>query len=243
MPGKVFLLGGTAEGAELARRLEARGIDIIYAMAGRTSGNAPAGREHKGGFGGLGGLVAHLVREKPDVIIDATHPFAANISRTVAQACFGLKLPRLILTRPAWAGEPGDMWYFADNLPHAVQLAPKLGKRLFLAMGGGGGAAFADVPGVWRALRVVEPLKTPLNVEMLVVGKGPYTLAAEMKFMRQQKIDLLVCRNSGGEIGLAKLIAARRLGIPLLMIRRPALEPGEIVSSIEKAEAWLLSRL
>ncbi len=243
MPGKVFLLGGTAEAAQLARRLESLGIDIIYAMAGRTSGKAPAGREHKGGFSGSGGLLAHLAREKPVALIDATHPFAVNISKTAAQACQELKLPRLILRRPPWAAEPGDLWHLADDLADAVRLAPKLGKRIFLAMGGGGGEAFVNLSGIWRALRVAEQLKNPPKVEMLVVGKGPFTLASELKLMHQHKFDLMVCRNSGGESGLAKLIAARRLGLPLLMIRRPPPEPGEIVASIEKAEAWLLSRL
>ncbi len=223
MPAKVLILGGTAEGAAAARHLVASGIAVVTSFAGRTAGlPAVPGQVRVGGFGGVAGLSAYLVAEGITRVIDATHPFATTISRQARQACAALDLPLERVDRPLWAKHPGDRWHWADDPAMAARMAPGLGRRILLTTGLGSLAAFAKAGGPLYVVRLLaEPRRLPLRDYRIVLGRGPFSLADEVALMRVFRIDLLVTKASGGPATEAKIIAARRLRIPVLLIRRP----------------------
>lgn len=224
MPDRVLVLGGTAEGVAVARRLSDAGVEVITSLAGRLAASPdPPGRVRVGGFGGPAGLMDFLSAEGITRVIDATHPFAATISRHAVLACRRLGLPLERVVRPEWAAHPGDRWHWADDLAMAARMAPRLGRRILLTVGAGGVAAFTRSGGPFYLVRLIEPPpRLALPRYEVVLGRGPFTVAGELALMRAYAIDLVITKASGGVATEAKIIAARRLGIPVLMIRRPA---------------------
>lgn len=223
MPDKILILGGTGEGAAAARRLTAGGTQVITSFAGRI-GTLPdvPGRVRVGGFGGVQGLTDYLAAEGITRVIDATHPFATAISRHARAACAALGLPLERLDRPHWTKHPGDRWHWADDMAMAARMAPKLGRRILLTVGAGSLAVFAKSGGPLYVVRLIEaPRRLPLRDYRVILGRGPFSLADEMALMRIFRIDLLVTKASGGPATEAKIAAARRLRIPVLLIRRP----------------------
>lgn len=224
MRDRILILGGTGEAAGLAARLAAEGAEVITSLAGRLS-HLPvlAGAVRVGGFGGVEGLVAYLQREGITRVIDATHPFAATISAHAEAACRQLGLPLERLARPLWAKHPGDRWHWAGDMAMAARLAARLGRRVLLTVGAGEVAAFAKTGGPSYVVRLIEAprRRLPLRDYRVVLGRGPFRLEGEIVLMRRFRIDLLVTKASGGPATEAKIIAARKLGIPVVMVRRP----------------------
>lgn len=226
MPEKILILGGTAEAADLARQLsrDNSGAAVVTSLAGRLK-ERPAlpGTVRIGGFGGAEGLAAFLRREGITRVIDATHPFAARISAEAAEACRRLGLPLQRLRRPAWRRRPGDRWHWADDLAMAGRMAPGLGRRIFLTVGTQELRAFFHRGGPFYLVRLIEaparPLPLPSHAVML--GRGPFDIEQELALLRSFAIDLVVTKASGGAATEAKIAAARRLRIPVLMVRRP----------------------
>lgn len=250
MTKRLLILGGTAEAAALAEALTRRfasDLEVINALAGRTSEpRLPAGTVRVGGFGGVEGLETFLRAERIDALIDATHPFAATISRHAAEASMRAHVPRLVLTRPAWSPAPGDRWTVAENDARAADATRDIrARRVFLTTGSRGLAPFAALSDVWFLLRLIEPPATPIPLAQhrLILARGPFGVGAERTLMQDERIDLLVTRASGGEATEGKLIAARELGLPVILIDRPPPPPGETVNSIDEALAWLSARL
>lgn len=248
IPRLLLILGGTAEAAELARRVVARfgdGVRVVTSLAGRTRPPALPGKVRIGGFGGAEGLRAYLEDQAIGAVIDATHPFAATISAHAEEACREAGVPRLALVRPPWTPGPGERWIEADDFSAAARSLPDLGRRAFLALGRDNLQAFAGVPGVWFLVRVLEadgpPL--PLSAGAVVVGRPPFRVAEEEVLMAEQRIDVLVSKQSGGTSGRAKLDAARNLGIPVLLIRRPRPPAGEMVATVDETLAWLVAHI
>jgi precorrin-6A/cobalt-precorrin-6A reductase len=242
----VLILGGTAEARELAGRLAATaGVRAVSSLAGRVSDPAlPAGEVRIGGFGGAGGLADWLTAENVAAVIDATHPFAQGISANAAAACVRTGTPLLSLVRPAWAAGERDAWHEAGSLPDAARLLPSLGRRAFLTTGRQGLAAFASLEQAWFLIRCVDPPSGPLPPACeVILSRGPYHAGAEMALMRGHEIDVLVTKNSGGELTAGKLDAAREMGIPVIMVRRPLLPDVPRRSTVAGAESWLLSQL
>ncbi len=223
MPDKILILGGTSEGAAAARRLAASGVAVVTSFAGRTAAPpALPGQVRVGGFGGLAGLAGYLVAEGITRVIDATHPFAMAISQQARLACAELGLPLQRLERPLWTKHPGDRWHWADDPAMAARLAPGLGRRILLTVGIGSLAAFAKSGGPLYVVRLIAaPRRLPLRDYRIVLGRGPFPLVDELALMRAFRIDLLVTKASGGAATEAKIVAARQLGIPVLLIRRP----------------------
>lgn len=223
MPDKILILGGTGEAAREARRLAAAGVPVITSLAGRlTSLPDLPGTVRVGGFGGAEGLIDYLRHEGVTRVIDATHPFAAAISRHARVACATLGLPLARLERPLWPRHPGDRWHWADDMAMAARMAPKLGRRILLTTGAGSLAAFARSGGPHYVVRLIEePSRLPLHDYRIVLGRGPFSLAEEVALMADFRIDLLVSKASGGNATGAKIAAARRLRIPVLLVRRP----------------------
>ena len=237
---RVLILGGTTEAAALARGLS--GVGVITSLAGRT--RAPAalpGEVRVGGFGGAEGLAAYLEERGITAVVDATHPFAATISRHAEAACRLRPTPRLILARPAWTRQPGDRWIEVDDMAAAVA-AISAGARVFLTVGRQELTAFASRTDAWMLARVIDPPEQPIDGVTLVTGRGPFDLEAERALLAEHGITVVVAKNSGGEASYPKLAAARELNIPVIMVRRPELPPGEVVGTVEEALDWLKRR-
>jgi len=236
---RILLLGGTGEARALAARLHP-GTDIVSSLAGRVLDPAlPAGPVRIGGFGGVAGLRQWLRDNGITAVVDATHPFAATMSAHAARACADLELPHLVLARPAW--DPGDAILVASDAEAADVVSRQGYARVFLTTGRSGVAPFADSD-AWFLIRVVTPPEVdalPRNHEVLL-SRGPYGYDDEYKLLRDNTIDALVTKNSGGRLTEAKLAAADALGVAVVMIDRPPLPPGvRTVSTVDEAVDWV----
>lgn len=248
LPARLLILGGTSEAAALARAAIARfspRIETVTSLAGRTATPGPiAGSLRIGRFGGAGGLAAYLHRERIDLVVDATHPFAATIAANAATACAQIGVPRLKLLRVSWRAQPGDDWREAADFAAAAGMVEASGRRIFLTTGPGYLGAFAKSNGIWFLVRLLQPAPAPLPLVAYktVIGRPPFTVEAEQALLAENRIDTLVSKQSGGPAE-AKLTAARSLGVSVIMIRRPAPPPGERVETVEEAMLWLAVRL
>lgn len=231
----VLVLGGTTEGRLLANALAADGVPAVVSLAGRVRAPAPLpGEVRVGGFGGVAGLVAWLRDRRVAAIVDATHPFAAQMTANAAAAAAATGVPLLVLRRPGWTAGPADDWRAVGSLDAAAALLPDLGERVFLTTGRTELAMFADLDR-WFLVRSVDPPEPPLprRVEV-VLDRGPFTVPGELRLLREHRIDVVVTKNSGGTD--AKLVAARELGLPVVLVERPALPAGvDVVTTVDDA--------
>lgn len=237
----ILLLGGTAEANLLAKRIAERwpSLRLITSLAGRTATPIlPAGDVRIGGFGGVEGLAGFIRQEGIARMIDATHPFAAGMSRNAAEAAQRTGIPRIAFVRPPWMKGTGDLWQSVACLKSASDALPPRA-RPFLALGRQHLAPFRHRTDLRPVLRMVDPPVDPLPFPAdLVIGK-PLGVQAEFDLFRSYGITHLVCRNSGGLASYAKIEAARTLTLPVIMIARPPEPPDPIVSSVEAALDWL----
>jgi precorrin-6A/cobalt-precorrin-6A reductase len=246
---RVLLLGGTGEAVALARQALARfgpRLALTTSLAGRTARPMPVpGDVRIGGFGGAGGLADYLRGQAVEVLIDATHPFAGQISHHARLACEAAGVARLMLLRPPWPRHDLDRWVEVESLAGAAGVVGKLGRRAWLTVGAAELQAFADVVDVRFLVRLIAapPQPLPLRFHEIVLGRGPFTVAAERHIIERHAIDVLVCKASGGAATEAKLIAAREMSLPVVMVRRPPREPGEAVDNVAEAMAWLERRM
>jgi precorrin-6A/cobalt-precorrin-6A reductase len=239
----VLILGGTWEARQIAAALAARpALSVVTSLAGRTvEPRRPAGELRIGGFGGAAGLAGYLRAAAIDRVIDATHPYAATISRHAMEASETVGRPLLRFERKAWQAETGDRWVEVDSLAAAVRVIPSLGRRAFLTIGVKELGAFAGLPAVWFLVRLVEAPSEPppLADYEILLGRGPFDLAAERTLLHDHRIDFIIAKNSGGQASYAKIAAARALGLPVMLLRRPALPAAETVDSIDQVVRWV----
>lgn len=221
----VLILGGTGEARELASLLVARGQRVVSSLAGRVSRpRLPVGEVRIGGFGGVEGLAAYLQDSGVRAVVDATHPFARVISGNAAAACGSVRIPLLRLERPGWRHAPGaESWHWVDNHDAAAEAAARLGRRPLLTVGRQSLDRFTgplgDLPAV---VRVVDPPDHPLPEQWLVLrARGPYTEAGELELLDRHAIDVLVTKDSGGELTWPKMAVATQAGVPVVVVRRP----------------------
>jgi len=236
----ILVLGGTGEARELADALDKDGIAVLSSLAGRVSNpRLPRGEVRVGGFGGPEAFAGWLREHRIAAVIDATHPFAARISASAAQACPAAGVPLLRLERPGWAERPGDQWRWVPDLADAAAAIPSLGRRVLLTTGRQGLAAFAGVTEAWFLIRCVEPPDPPLPAgHELLLDRGPYTLAGELQLIDLHSIDLVVTKDSGGGLTEAKLDAARERRLPVIVVRRPARPALGTVHTVAEALTW-----
>jgi precorrin-6A/cobalt-precorrin-6A reductase len=242
---RILILGGTHEGFELAEQLAAMGgVDFISSLAGRTrEPRRPTGVVRTGGFGGAHGLADYLRTERITHLVNATHPFAAQISANAVEAAQAAGVPLLRLLRPAWTARRDDRWVAARHAAEAAELCRRQGGRIFLTLGSGELDAFAEIRNAHFLVRMVDaPERLPLSDYRVIAARGPFTLHDELRLLAEHHIGLMVAKNSGGEATYAKLEAARRMGVAVIMIERPAiaLDPrSPAVASVAEVIAWV----
>jgi precorrin-6A/cobalt-precorrin-6A reductase len=238
---RALILGGTADASLLAAELARAGIDAVYSYGGRT--RAPTDQPlptRIGGFGGVRGLADYIRREGITHVIDATHPFAAEMSRHAVEACAQTCTPLIALERAPWTRAFGDNWIDVADVNTAVAALPEAPATVFLAIGRQHIAPFATKPQHSYTLRFVDPPEAPLPFAAdVIVSRGPFTLDSELEMMRSRGIAWIVARNSGGDGARAKIDAARTLGLPVVMISRPALPERRRVESVADVMQWL----
>lgn len=242
---KVLILGGTGEAKILASKMEEiKGISAIASFAGRTKEHITLTTPCRtGGFGGVRGLVDYLRQESIDCVIDATHPFASQISFNAAQATSECSIPRLMLIRPAWEKVEGDRWIEVESHQEATNILPQLAQRVFLTIGRQELAIYAYLKDIWFLMRMIDPPEPPIPKGKLLLQRGPFSLESERELLQKYRIGAIVSKNSGGDATYPKIIAARELGITVVMVQRPPIPKGEKVADVESVITWLENRL
>src|ERR1700730_4328921 len=216
---RIFILGGTREASMLARRLaEDVTIKPMLSFAGRTENPVlPPIPFRIGGFGGTDGLYHYLGAENIDAVIDATHPFAVRISENARSACRRAHIPLVAFTRPAWEQQGGDRWIEVDDIDVAVRALGDRPRRVLLTHGRLQLSPFARSP---QHTYIVRAIDRPADImalprHRLILARGPFAKAAEGQLMGDERVDIVVSKNSGGSATYAKIEAARELGIPV----------------------------
>ena len=206
---------------EAANALVARGQSVITSLAGVTrTPHLPQGEIRVGGFGGVEGLIKYLNQEKFDLVLDATHPFAAQMSAHAYAACARVGVKLIRLQAPAWQSQQGDDWLNVDSVAEAVQALPK-NANVVVTVGRKEIAAFFARPDLSGLARMIEPPNAIVPAQwQVLLERPPFTLDAEIDLLRASEADILVSKNAGGTRA-TKLDAAAALGLRVVMIVRP----------------------
>jgi len=238
----ILVLGGTIEATRLVAALADAGLTTTLSYAGRVERPKPQPVPVRvGGFGGADGLANYLRMHAITHLIDATHPFAAQISRNALHAAQATGTPLIALTRPPWTAQQGDRWHNVPDIAGAVAALTGPPRRILLALGRMHLAAFADQPQHHYLLRLVDPPETPppLPDHHIILDRGPFDAASDQALMRAHRIECVVSKNAGGSGAQAKLTAARALDLPVVMIDRPALPIRQESHDIAATLDWL----
>jgi precorrin-6A/cobalt-precorrin-6A reductase len=237
-----LILGGTTETTALCKALSEAGQSGTVSLAGRVARPARHPLPQRiGGFGGVDGLIQYINDNNITHLIDATHPFAAKMSSNAVHACHAANIPLIALTRAPWQPEQGDDWFNVPDIPAAVAALDIPRERVMLAVGRMHLNQFTPNPQHFYLLRLVDAPSTPLSFpdHFAVINRGPFTAEDDLALMRTHGITRVVSKNSGGTGARSKLIAARSLNIPVVMIDRPALPTRKETASLAEVLAWL----
>lgn len=231
---RVLILGGTTEASAIARALaDDSRFDAVLSFAGRTRAPLPPPIPFRvGGFGGVAGLADYVRRERFDALVDATHPFAVQIKANAA----AVDVARVAVLRPAWTSVAGDRWTHVATMTEACAALGPQPRRVFLTVGQQELAPF-DPPHHYLIRSVDPPARVPAGAQV-ITARGPFDVAAETALLAAHNIDVLVTKNSGGTATAAKLVAARKLDLSVVMVSRPPCL-GAFVPDADGAIRWL----
>jgi precorrin-6A/cobalt-precorrin-6A reductase len=236
---KILILAGTNDARLLANKLVGQNYDVTSSFAGVTENPIlPESKIRIGGFGGVEGLRNYLVAENIDLLIDATHPFAAVISASAAQAAPDV----LRLQRAAWVPLKSDLWINVADTATAVAALP-FEARVMLTIGRKDVEAFTSRTDLSGVARMIEPPAQLLPPQwQLILERPPFDVASETAMLQKSHLTHLVSKNAGGRATVAKLEAARNLGLPVVMIARPHKPAVETFTSVDAIAAAIASR-
>jgi len=242
-PLKILLLGGTSEASLLAKRLaDVPDIAATLSLAGRTRNAAASPLPIRvGGFGGADGLADYLKGEDVNLVLDATHPFAAQISTNAIAACSITGVRLLAVERPPWEKTSGDRWSEYGNIEQAVAALPDAPANIFSALGRSAILALRAKPQHRYVIRVVDPIELPAELPhaTVIATRGPFRTDDDIALFRAHDIACILAKNSGGDAAYAKIEAARLLGLPVCMVRRPAIAKRHVVPTADEAMSWI----
>ena len=243
----VLILGGTTEARALGERLSTRGgIAVTLSLAGRTAKPLPqAGSVRSGGFGGPDGLTAFLRREGIDLLVDATHPYAARISANAQIAASMAAIPLVTLERPRWRPLEGDRWIHVASVEDAAARIGPEPRSVFLAIGRQELVPFRGFRQhayLVRSVDPVEPEAAPHDATF-VRDRGPFGIEEERRLFDAHLIDTVISKNSGGEATYAKITVARERGLPVIMVDRPADPVPGAAETVDEAMAQIAHAL
>ena len=242
MRPNLLVLGGTTEATQLCRTLASEGLAGTVSFAGRVE--RPVRQplpQRVGGFGGVPGLVEYLRQEAITHVIDATHPFAAQMSRNAVLACAEAGVPLVAFTRAPWEPVNSDTWVHVSDTASAVRALQRAAETVLLAVGRQSLPDFAPNPQHRYILRLVDPPSTPPPFPdyEVIVSRGPFTEGGDRALMAEYGVTLVVSKNSGGTGAYAKIAAARALNLPVIMIARPHMPPRDEMFSVEAVLHWI----
>ena len=243
---RVLVLGGTTEARQLYAALEQRTdrFAVTVSLAGATRAPVlPRLDVRIGGFGGVDGLRAWLVAHHVEAVIDATHPFAVQMSNHAVAACTQAHVRLLRVQRPGWTPVAGDRWTRVPDMQAAADALGTTPRRVLLTVGRKDLLPFHHVgrhDWLLRCVDAPDPALLPAGTRLLL-ARGPFDEAGEEALLRRERIDVIVTKNSGGTATQAKLAAARRLGLGVIMVERPPVAPAETVTDATAAMMWLES--
>lgn len=239
---RLLILAGTAEARQIARTIaDWEGLNATLSLAGATRYPQRLALPTRiGGFGGSQGFRDYLQTQKIDAVLDVTHPYASEITPRSWAICQAEGIPYLHLLRPPWTASPGDLWTEIQQEEEATDhIHPPA--TVFLATGRQTLKRFEGLGKCKLICRQIDPPDGPFpfpNGEYLV-GRPPFSIEDETDLFRRLAIDWLVVKNAGGAASETKLVAARELGIPVLMIARPPLTDCPRVDTIDGALNWI----
>ena len=237
----ILILGGTTEASSLARALALKSWRSTLSLAGRTRDPVPQPIPCRiGGFGGIAGLADHLRTTEIDALIDATHPFAAQMSHHAAAAAALTHTPLLAIYRPAWTAPPGAIWREVATMQDAADALGPVPRRVLLTVGQKELAPFTAAPHHHYVVRSIDAPADPPPGAIVLTARGPYVEADERALLQRHAIEIMVTKNAGGTATVAKLAAAASLGIETVIITRPMRPDGvDTVGTAAGALAWL----
>ena len=242
---KLLLMAGSGEARQLAGHLARMpGVEAVASLAGATRDPARLPiASRRGGFGGEAEHEKFILDNGFDAILDATHPFAHRIKARSATIAARLGLPILHLIRPPWRPGPGDDWTEVESGREAALHIPP-GATVFLATGRGTLNQFETLSGRRLISRQIDPPGAPFPWPggAYLVGRPPFSVADEVALFKRLGVDWLVVKNAGGQAPRSKLVAARRLGLPVMLLARPAPPEGPVVQSVGAALDWVRAR-
>ena len=239
----LLILGGTTEASAIARALaHDTQFNATISLAGRTRHPAPQPIPCRtGGFGGAEGLARYLTAHRIGAVVDATHPFAARMTRNAEDAARLTGTRLLAVQRPPWQRQPFDNWIDVPDMEAAAEALGPSPRRVLLTIGQKDMAPFAAAPWHQYVLRSVDPPAPdalPPGAEV-IAARGPFAEGAERDLLTTRRIEVLVTKNSGGSATEAKLAAARALGLPVVMVARPPPPQAETVATAAEALTWI----
>lgn len=243
---KILILGGTSEASELVSLLaEHPEITATLSLAGRTRApitpKASNIKTRIGGFGGAAGLANYLEHEEISALICATHPFARNMPFNAQEAAKIAGVPLIFILRPQWQAENGDKWIEVQDNSQVLAALGEEPKNVFLTVGSMELWQYSTAPQHRYLVRSIDEIEEkPLMGATYITARPPFTVESEKELMREFGAEYVISKNSGGSATRAKLIAARELGIPVILIARPHRPSGKQAATAKEAMAWLV---
>ncbi len=236
-------MGGTGEARNLSFLIKKANLKAVISYSGAVSKtNKQPLPKRTGGFGGANGLAKYIIEEKITHLVDATHPFANQISENAILAAKETQVHFVALERDAWKPKRVDQWTKVKDIEDAIQLLDGPRERIFLAIGRHEVKKFETKKHHFYLLRIIE--NTPVNFDTpsfeIIYDKGPFKYKNDKMLLLKYNITKIITKNSGGLGAKAKLDVARDLNIPIIMIDRPIISPRYILNSPDKVFNWII---